>query len=85
MIFDTIQVECYSGYRANERPLAFTWQGRRRKVKEIVDRWYEGGKSANDVSLDYFKVVTDEGDEFILRYNSLFDVWAIVVPGDQES
>jgi hypothetical protein len=85
MIFDTIQVECYSGYRANERPLAFTWKGKRRVVKEIADRWYEGGKSANDASLNYFKVVTDECEEFILRYNSLFDAWAVVVPEDQES
>jgi len=84
MIFDTIQVECYSGYRANERPLAFTWQGKRRKVKKIVDRWYEGGRSAKIPSLYYFKVVTNEGEEFILRYNSLFDAWAVVVPEDQE-
>ncbi|MBW2636325.1 MAG: cytoplasmic protein, partial [Deltaproteobacteria bacterium] len=69
MIFDTIQVECYSGYRANERPLAFTWRGKRRVVEEIKDRWYEGGRSANAPALDYFKVTTDEGEEFILRYN----------------
>jgi hypothetical protein len=80
MIFDTIQVECYSGYKANERPLAFTWRCKRWVVKEIADRWYEGGLSTNDPSLHYFKVVTDEGEEFILRYNSLFDAWAVVVP-----
>jgi hypothetical protein len=79
MIFDTIQVECYSGYRANERPLAFTWRGKRRVVKEIADRWYEGGRSAKDPSLEYFKVLTSEGEEFLLRYNSLFDAWSIAV------
>jgi hypothetical protein len=38
-----ITVECYSGYKANERPAAFTMQTRRREVAGIVDRWYEGG------------------------------------------
>jgi hypothetical protein len=85
MMFDTIQVECYSGYRANERPLAFTWRGERRVVKEIADRWYEGGRSAKEPSIDYFKVVTDHDEEFILRYNSLFDAWAVVVPERHKS
>jgi hypothetical protein len=99
MKFDVIHVECYSGYKANERPLAFTWQGKRRKVKEITDRWYEGGRSTKDPSLDrgrtrnprlvggelhYFKVTTDEGEEFIIRYNTLFDGWAIVVPDSRK-
>ena len=79
MIFDTIQVECYSGYRVNERPVAFTWRGKTWEVKEIVDRWYEGGLSAKDPYLDYFKVLTSEGKEFLLRYNSLFDAWSIAV------
>jgi len=82
MIFDTIRVECYSGYRVNERPLAFTWGGTRRQVVEILDRWYEGGRSAQDPSLHYFKILTDGDEEFILRYNSLFDAWAVVVPED---
>lgn len=84
MDFDTIEVECYSGYRVNERPLAFTWQGKRRVVKEITDRWYEGGRSATDPALDYFKVVTEEEEEFILRYNSLFDAWAVALFDDEK-
>jgi len=27
--YDVIQVECYSGYKANERPVAFLYQGER--------------------------------------------------------
>ena len=80
MIFDTIQVECYSGYRANERPLSFTWRGTKRRVEKIVDRWYEGGQNTKEPSLNYFKILTGGGEEFILRYNSLFDVWAVAVP-----
>jgi hypothetical protein len=86
MIFETIQVECYSGYRVNERPVAFTWRDKRREITKIIDRWYEGGRSAKAPCLDYFKVSTGEGEEFILRYNSLFDAWAIAVNvGDGKS
>ena len=80
MPYERIEVECYSGYRANERPVAFTFQGQRWEVAAIIDRWYEGGLYPNQPALDYFKVRTTEGNLFLLRYNSLFDVWAIRVP-----
>jgi hypothetical protein len=70
-------MECYSGYKASERPVAFTFQGRRRKVVEIIDRWYEGGIKAEQPKADYFKVRAAEGDIFLLRYLSLFDSWSI--------
>ena len=80
MPYEPIQVECYSGYRANERPVAFIFENRRWQVKEIIDRWYEGGLRPREPALDYFKVRTTEGRVFLLRYNSLFDAWAIRVP-----
>ena len=80
MPYEQIAVECYSGYRANERPLAFIFEDRRWQGEEIVDRWYEGGLHPSEPALDYFKVRTTEGRVFLLRYNSLFDAWAIRVP-----
>lgn len=74
---DRITVECYSGYKANERPVAFTFQKRRWEVAEILDRWYEGGLEPGQPQVDYFKVRTDEGSVFLLRYVSLFDAWSI--------
>ena len=74
---ETTRVECYSGYKQNERPVAFIWQGRRREVAEITDRWYEGGLSASRPEIGYFKVRTTEGEVFILRYLSLFDTWTV--------
>ena len=70
-------VECYSGYKANERPVAFTFQDRRREVAEVLDRWYEGGLEPAQPRVDYFKVKTVEGDLFFLRYVSLFDAWSV--------
>jgi hypothetical protein len=77
MDFEKIQVECYSGYKANERPVAFTYQGRRWKITDIVDRWYEGGMESTLPEINYFKVKTTEGYVFLLRYLSLFDAWSI--------
>jgi hypothetical protein len=80
MAYEPTEVECYSGHRANERPIAFIFEDRRWQVEEILDRWYEGGLQPGRPPLDYFKVRTTEGRVFLLRYNSLFDVWAIRVP-----
>jgi len=81
MIFEQISVECYSGYKVNERPVAFTFRDRRWEIEEIVDRWYEGTREAGLPALDYFKVRVREGKTFLLCYNALFDAWSIAVPG----
>jgi hypothetical protein len=73
MDYDKIRVECYSGHKANGRPVAFEHQGRRREISEILDCWYEGGPDARQLRIDYFKVKTSEGQVFLLRYTPLFD------------
>lgn len=77
MSYEKIAVECYSGHKANERPVAFTFQGRHWEVAEILDRWYEGGIEAGRPEANYFKVKTTEGNVFLLRYLSVFDAWSI--------
>jgi hypothetical protein len=75
--YEQIHVECYSDYKTNERPMAFTYRGHSRKVEEIVDRWYEGGVDPGRPATDYFKVKTTDGEIFILRYLSLFNAWSV--------
>jgi hypothetical protein len=79
MNFEQIRVECYSGYKVNERPLAFEYQGRCWEVSEILDRWYEGGTDSSRQEMNYFKVRTSEGQVFLLRYLSIFDAWSVQV------
>jgi hypothetical protein len=79
MDYEQIQVECYSGYKVNERPVAFTYQGRRGEIQETMDRWYEGDLDASRPVIDYFKVRTTDGKVFLLRYISAFDVRSICV------
>ena len=76
MFEERIDVECFSGHRANERPVAFTLRDRRLEVDQVVDRWYEGGLEPGRPELHYFKVRTREGKLFLLRYNTLFDAWS---------
>lgn len=75
--YQEIQVECSSGFKANERPVAFTYQDERRDIQEIVDRWYEGDTDSNRPIIDYFKVKTAEGKVCLLRYQSDLDAWSL--------
>jgi hypothetical protein len=77
MNYEKIQVECYSGFKINERPMAFIYQGHRGEIQEIVDHWHEGDIDATRPEVSYFKVKTTEGKIIILRYLSLFDSWSI--------
>ncbi|MBN1482413.1 cytoplasmic protein [candidate division KSB1 bacterium] len=75
MLWERVHVECYSGYKVNERPVAVFFQDQRREIAEILDRWYEGGLDSSRPALYYFKVQTSEGQLFLLRYDPLFDKW----------
>ncbi len=77
MKYQKIQVECRSGYKANECPVAFVFEGDRLEVSETVDRWYEGGIDPEKPVMDYFKIKTDDGRTFILMYAAHLDQWFI--------
>lgn len=57
---DRLEVSCYEGYQAEERPVRFrlgqTWYS----VEEILDRWYGPGDR-------FFKVRAEDGNIYILR------------------
>ena len=69
-----LHVECYSGYRADERPLRFSFMARpdapKLEVKDILDRWYGLGYQC-------FKVVADDGNTYILRHEFSEDCWRL--------
>ncbi len=67
-----IEVECYSGYKRDERPLWFRLEGRCFEVEEVLDRWY-GPEEA------YFKVRADDGNLYILRHTpgEHGDLWTL--------
>ena len=55
-----LEVECYSGRTADERPVRFRLDGHEYMVEEILDQWY--GPSDT-----FFKVRADDGNLYILR------------------
>ncbi len=77
MELQKVLVECRGGHPHHDDPIAFFREGRRYQIEEVIDRWYEGRNKPGKVALDYYKVRTDKGI-FILRYNGLFDAWAVI-------
>ena len=65
------QVECYSGRKADERPVRFQMGEQVYLVEEILDQWY--GPEAM-----YFKVQADDGNFYILRKESAGGDWSLV-------
>lgn len=62
-----IQVQCYAGYKADESPHRFFWGESWIEVKEIRDRWYQGNRAPEWPIADYFKVLGDDGGEYVLK------------------
>ena len=81
MQYERIQVTCSEGHPLDEQPESFFYQGRQHLVAGIFDRWYEGGQRPTRPAMYYYKVRTTDGEEFILRYNTLFDAWAVLTGG----
>ncbi len=67
-----IRVECYAGYTADERPVAFTHGERRIRVQELLDRWL-GEDHA------YYKLTGDDGALYIIRQDRSEDTWELIL------
>jgi len=63
-------IECYSGSGYGERPRAFTWQGHRLEVAEVLER-----RRAPEGKV--FRVRSSEGQLFELFYQEDSDEWRI--------
>lgn len=66
-----IKVDAYAGYKANQRPLAFSLGKKRLQITRIVDQWY----GPDHV---YFKILAEDANSYILRYSEADDRWALV-------
>jgi hypothetical protein len=65
-----LSVECYSGRKANERPVRFRLGDQVYMVEEIVDQWH--GPEAM-----YFKLRADDENTYILSHNEHTDHWGL--------
>ena len=58
-----LEVDCYSGRKADERPVRFRLEGRQYIVEDVLDQWY-GPQDA------FYKIRADDGNLYILRRES---------------
>jgi uncharacterized protein (UPF0128 family) len=55
-----VDVECYAGRKADERPIRFRLEGKQYSVDDVLDQWYEPGSI-------FYKIRADDGNVYILR------------------
>jgi len=65
-----VRVECYSRYKAGERPSRLKLKDRAREVVAIEDRWYSPGAT-------YIRLLLDDGDRYVVRHEEAQDVWPL--------
>ena len=58
-----LTVECYSGRKADERPVRFWLNGNPHQVDCVIDQWYEPART-------YYKVRAEDGNTYILRLDT---------------
>ena len=65
-----VHVECYSGYKAEERPVRIVFEAQTLDVEEVEDRWYSPAAT-------YFRVRVKNGERYVLRHDEAQDVWTL--------
>ena len=65
-----VQVQCYAGRKADERPVRFRVGDRDYIVDEIIEQWYGPDDS-------FYKVRADDGNVFLLRCRTSTGTWSI--------
>ena len=65
-----IRVECYAGYRGDQRPVRFTLGDQTYEVREIEDQWYSPG-------VIYFRLRAGDGNTYVLRHDEIQDQWTL--------
>jgi hypothetical protein len=75
-----VDVECYSGFKADEYPVRFFLNNMKFEIKEVTDRWYQTDHSPGSPKADYFKVSTADEKQYILKRQS--NKWYLLIKGE---
>ena len=65
-----IKVRCYSGYKADEKPVSFILGNRKLKVDRIIEQW-------RSPDYDFFKVQAHDGKGYILKNDIVKGEWLL--------
>ncbi len=66
----SLRVECYAGYKGDERPVRVLLDHQMTEVSAIEDRWFAPGST-------YFRVLMSTGERYVLRHDDAQDFWTI--------
>src|SRR6266852_4742752 len=69
-VSNVVRVECYSGYKGDERPIKLEIDKQMVDVANVEDRWYSPGAT-------YFRVLLANGERYVLRREDAQDVWTL--------
>ena len=74
-----VDVECYAGRKADERPVRFRLEGKQYSVEDVLDQWYEPDSI-------FYKLRADDGNLYILRQRTSIPdgVWDLVSFREQQ-
>lgn len=73
-----IHVECHSGYKADEYPKYFYWNGKKYRILEISERWYQMDCNSEGSAGEYYKVFTACGKQYVLIHCIEVDEWYLL-------
>jgi hypothetical protein len=65
-----VHVECYAGYKGDERPVRLQIDDEMLEVAELEDRWYSPGAT-------YFRVRLLNGERYVVRREDAQDIWTL--------
>jgi hypothetical protein len=65
-----VRVECHAGYRGDETPRRFHFEGRTIEVAAILGRWKEPGAL-------FFRILGCDGRAYVLRRDGQAGGWEI--------
>jgi hypothetical protein len=65
-----IRVECYAGYKGDERPTKLQIGEQMLEIAEVEDRWYSPGAT-------YFRVLLVNGERYVLRREDAQAAWTL--------
>jgi hypothetical protein len=65
-----VRVECYAGYKGDERPVRVHFGDRTLQIVAIEDRWYSPGSA-------FFRVLIEGGDRYVLHREDGQALWSL--------
>lgn len=74
LCMNKISVTAYAGYKGEETPKAFSLEGERIHVVEILERWIEEGIHSGQRKR-YFKVKGSDGNMYVISYDEKRMKW----------